>query len=205
MEKNEQPTAAAANRTHRRKTHSQRPGDAIHTASSTTYRRLYECTPAQRQQLAAVMACYEDEDRYEEFLVWLAEEFLSLNHSRRAYLVAEESSRIVGFVRLWHTPHIDEWVLDGIVVATDFRRRGIGRELVRRTLALAREMGADSVVVHVSRKNPPAISLYEQAGFCREADDYRNSHGQWRRGVGWLCRADVSGRHRTHSIEEKGG
>jgi len=58
-----------------------------------TYRRLYECPPVKREQLASVMACYEDEDRYEEFLAWLAEEFASLDHARRAYLVLKQANR----------------------------------------------------------------------------------------------------------------
>jgi len=105
--------------------------------------------------------------------------------------VAEAAGRIIGFIRLWHSPHIDEWVLDGIVVAREYRRRGIGRRLVRGVLDLARTLGAASVIVHPSRRNLPAIALYEQTGFRREAGDYRNSFGQWRRGVGWLCRARV--------------
>ena len=137
------------------------------------------------------MACDGEEHRRDEFVSWLAEEFATLDHQRRAYFVAEADGVVVGFVRLWHSPHIGEWVIDGIVVSPSHRRRGVAFGLLSRALDLAAESGAASVVVHVLNDNAPAMALYDKVGFRRETTDYRNSYGQRRQGRGWQCRIEA--------------
>ena len=161
------------------------------TTAATKYRRLRDLSPAKRRQLAAVMACDGEEHRYEEFMSWLEVDFATLDHRNRAYIVAEIEDVIVGFVRLWHSPHIDEWVIDGIVVTPSRRRAGVGYRLLLKALALAQTSGAPSVVAHVRKDNIPSIIIYERAGFQRETTDYLNSYGQRRTGRGWQYRLQL--------------
>ena len=156
-----------------------------------TYRRLADCSAAKRAELAAVMAVDGDENRYGEFVSFLEEEFRTIDPARRAYVVAEDGGVIVGFIRLWHSPHIDEWINDGMVVAPARRREGIGQALVRAALALAGQMGARSVLAHIGNDNAASIRLHEKAGFVKETTHYRNSYGQWREGGGWQYRVAV--------------
>jgi RimJ/RimL family protein N-acetyltransferase len=150
-----------------------------------TYRRLMELPCPKRGDLAAVMACDGEESRYEEFLAWLAKDFAGMDHSTRAYIVAEDDGAIVGFARLWRSPHIDEWLNDGMVVAPAYRRRGIGRLLLGHLLDLAWKLGAGSVIAHVSEGNAPSIRLHEKAGFRREPLlSFKNSYGT-QHGPGW--------------------
>ena len=158
----------------------------------TTYRRLRDASPAEQRELAAVMASYDDGDRYEEFVSWLAGEFATLDHKNRAYFVAEFGGVIVGFVRLWNSPHIREWVIDGVVVSPSRQRRGLGYRLLRDAMDLAARSGAPSVIVQVSKRNAPALALYEKVGFQRETTDYLNSYGQPRQGLGWQCRIKLT-------------
>ena len=153
-----------------------------------TIRQLEELPPAKREELAGVMACDEEVGRFDEFVAFLETDFASLDPARRVYLVAECEGRIVGFLRLWHSPHVDEWFNDGMVVDPAHRRRGIGRRLLREALRVAGRMGAASLVAQIRRGNPASIRLHESAGFLRETTNYVNSHGQPRSGVGWQYR-----------------
>jgi ribosomal-protein-alanine N-acetyltransferase len=58
----------------------------------------------------------------------------------------------------------DEAELLLLAVAPDYRRRGIGRMLLRHFLDHARETGASRVHLEV-REGNPAVMMYRQAGF----------------------------------------
>ena len=163
----------------------------MRAARGFSYRQVSSLSTDGVRQLAAVMATDGEEARFDEFVAWLGEEFAGLDHERRFYTVAEDRGRIIGFVRLWHSPHIDEWVIDGIVVAPSHRRRGIGRALLGEALALARRRSAPSVVAHIGHHNAPSVALHQQAGFRPETSDYLNSLGQPRSGIGSQYRLDL--------------
>jgi ribosomal-protein-alanine N-acetyltransferase len=60
-------------------------------------------------------------------------------------------------------------------VVHDARRGGLGRELLRRFVAVAIERGAEQVFLEVRAGNAPAIALYAAEGFvpvARRADYY---------------------------------
>jgi ribosomal protein S18 acetylase RimI-like enzyme len=56
----------------------------------------------------------------------------------------------------------------GMGVRKDYRRRGIGERLVRRTISRAREKGVERVELEVFASNVAAIRLYEKVGFVTE-------------------------------------
>jgi RimJ/RimL family protein N-acetyltransferase len=97
-----------------------------------------------------------------------------------AVFVAETDDRIVGRLSLGRDPHpASRHVADlGLMVATAFRRRGIGRALLTQSVMWAREVGVRKLELHVFPHNQPAIALYEDFGFRREG--YRKEH--YRRG-----------------------
>ena len=161
------------------------------TTAATKYRRLWDLSSVKRRQLAAVMACDSEEHRYEEFMSWLEDDFATLDHRNRAYLVAEIEDVIVGFVRLWNSPHINEWVIDGIVVSPSRRRVGVGYSLLLQALDLTTTSGALSIVAHVRTDNIRALAIFERAGFQRETMEYLNSYGERRAGHGWQYRLQL--------------
>ena len=156
------------------------------------FRRIKELPRHKREELAAVMDTYEDESRYDEFVSWLEKDFASLDHDRKVYIVAESSDVIVGFIRLWHSPDVDEWFNDGMVVSPAFRRQGIGRGLLQQALQLASLMGAASVIAQIGKDNIASIQLHEKAGVLPETTEYLNSYGHARTGVGWQYRLRLS-------------
>ena len=102
-----------------------------------------------------------------------------------AVFVAEAGDDgIVGRLSLGRDPHpASRHVADlGVMVAAAFRRRGVGRALLRESVEWARDVGVRKLELHVFPHNEPAIALYEEFGFRREG--YRKAH--YRRGHEFL-------------------
>jgi RimJ/RimL family protein N-acetyltransferase len=114
----------------------------------------------------------------------VAEERRYLRAIRRypdaAVFVAEEGDAIVARLSLGRDPHpASRHVADlGLMVAAEARRRGIGRALLERAVAWARESDVRKLELHVFPWNDAAIALYQGFGFRREG--LRKGH--YRRG-----------------------
>ena len=78
-----------------------------------------------------------------------------------AYVCAYEGAELIGFARLAWDGGVHAFLLEP-TVRPDFRRRGIGRALVARAVAVARERGLEWV--HVDYE-PHLRPFYEACGF----------------------------------------
>jgi GNAT superfamily N-acetyltransferase len=78
-----------------------------------------------------------------------------------AYVGAYEGDELIGFVRLAWDGSVHAFLLEP-TVRPDFRRRGIGRTLVERAVAVARERGMEWV--HVDYE-PHLAEFYRACGF----------------------------------------
>ena len=78
-------------------------------------------------------------------------------------LVACIGNAPCGFV-LWRTA-ADESEILLIAVTPAFRRRGVGRNLLRRAVAAAQAAGAATMWLEVATDNPEPIALYRSEGF----------------------------------------
>lgn len=84
-------------------------------------------------------------------------------------LIAEVEGRVVGFAAVrvvptifYAAPHAE---LTELFVEEAFRRQGVARALVAAAEALAREEGADEMVILTDTDNEAAQSLYLEMGF----------------------------------------
>lgn len=77
--------------------------------------------------------------------------------------LGNEVPRVVGFL-VAHTMGAD-WELENVVVADDFRGKGIGTRLIEEFLARARQAKSQSVFLEVRQSNTAARALYAKAGF----------------------------------------
>jgi len=59
----------------------------------------------------------------------------------------------------------DAWEISYVGVAPEARRKGWGRELVRKGLFEAKAAGAHELILSVDERNIPALQLYRAAGF----------------------------------------
>jgi RimJ/RimL family protein N-acetyltransferase len=87
-----------------------------------------------------------------------------------ALFVAENDGQIVARLSLARDPHpASSHVADlGLMVAAEYRRRGIGRALLEQAVDWAGATGIRKLELHVFPWNEPAIALYESFGFERE-------------------------------------
>jgi ribosomal-protein-alanine N-acetyltransferase len=72
---------------------------------------------------------------------------------------------IVGYIGMYQA--IDEGEITNVAVFEPYRKRGIGRALLKALAAGAGARGVSRIVLEVRVSNHPAIALYEQMGFRR--------------------------------------
>ena len=98
-----------------------------------------------------------------------------LNNRLSLWLVAVEHETVVGYVGSQTV--IGETDMMNIAVHPDYRKQGIGTELIRLLIDELRAMGSHSLMLEVRASNEPAISVYQKLGFAevgRRKNYYRN-------------------------------
>ncbi|NMC53177.1 MAG: GNAT family N-acetyltransferase [Chloroflexi bacterium] len=91
-------------------------------------------------------------------------------------LLAEEDGQIAGMLTLviYSTPAGTHAWIEDVVVDAAFRGRGLGAELTREAIKLAREAGAKAVSLTSRPAREAANRLYQKMGFQRwETNLYR--------------------------------
>ena len=98
-----------------------------------------------------------------------------LNNKLSLWLVAVERDTVVGYVGSQTV--IGETDMMNIAVHPDYRKQGIGSELIRRLIGELDAKGSHSLMLEVRASNKPAISVYRNMGFeevGRRRNYYRN-------------------------------
>lgn len=102
-----------------------------------------------------------------------------VNSSSTAAWVAEDEGSLAGFAIVeWFQSQQTIAYIETIEVAAEYRRQGIGAELLCRVEDAARGVGAQLIWLHVDAKNASAIHLYEAHGYKhqgREENYYARS------------------------------
>ncbi len=78
-------------------------------------------------------------------------------------VIHADSGDIIGYVIFWLIR--DEAQISNFAVHPEFRGRGLGEEVLSRTLALMKKRGGKQVVLEVRPSNMPARLLYAKFGF----------------------------------------
>ncbi len=98
---------------------------------------------------------------------WSAEDFAALlQHDYCMYLVAEVDKAVAGCCGM--TISCNEGSIDNVVVAEEFRGRGIAGELLRELIARGNARGVEAYTLEVRVGNGAAIHVYEKLGFISE-------------------------------------
>ena len=91
------------------------------------------------------------------------------------WIVATDAGRVVGYVGSQSV--LGEADMMNLAVLPEYRRRGIGKELVCRLTDELRNKEVHSLMLEVRASNDGAITLYSSLGFCqvgRRPGYYRN-------------------------------
>lgn len=101
---------------------------------------------------------------------WFGKELLN---KQALILCAKLDRQIVGYAyarlepRDWNALLDAHGALHDILVADSARRKGVGKQLLKRTLAELKARGAPRVVLHTAIKNRAAQKLFAAVGFRR--------------------------------------
>lgn len=98
-------------------------------------------------------------------LPWSEKSFAeSLSREDTIFLVCEENTQtITGYIGMYLS--FEEASITNVAVASQFRKKGCGEQLVIAAKAAAKAAGAESIFLEVRVSNVPAISLYKKQGF----------------------------------------
>lgn len=114
---------------------------------------------------------------------WALSQVLLPPAARPMGFVWEESGQVVGNASLLPVAgHKKRWVMANVAVHPEYRRRGIGRQMVEAAGEFAHREGARSIYLQVESDNPAALTLYDSLGY--EAFTTRTTWKR-RRGVSW--------------------
>lgn len=81
------------------------------------------------------------------------------------WLVAVEDERVIGYVGSQSVP--PEADIMNLAVAPEYRRQGIGRQLMQTLTEVLHTQGIESLFLEVRASNDPAIALYSEFGFVQ--------------------------------------
>ena len=79
------------------------------------------------------------------------------------FRVGLEKNQVIGYGGFWAVA--GEAQITNLVIAPDFRRQGLGRQLIEGLLQFARDRGCTWVTLEVRENNPAAQGLYRKMGF----------------------------------------
>lgn len=120
---------------------------------------------------------------------WSVQAFQAEVHDRESeFLLALDDGRVVGFAGLWLV--IDEAHVVNVGVHPDYRRKGVGMQMMQELLERAIRRGAKCAMLEVRAGNVPAIRMYEKLGFAvagrRKAyypDNQEDALVMWKHGL----------------------
>jgi len=86
-------------------------------------------------------------------------------------VLAKDDRKVVGYGSLHHnqlmwTRHLGEL---HVMVARDWRHRGLGRRLAAEVFHLAKDMGLARIIIQIAADQPRVRALFERMGFVQEA------------------------------------
>lgn len=98
---------------------------------------------------------------------WSAKDFAKLIEDNKSlYLVAEVAGEIVGCCGV--TDICGDGDINNVMVAEEYRGRGIAQALMSELLLQGAAMGIENFTLEVRVSNAPAIRVYEKLGFVSE-------------------------------------
>ena len=142
----------------------------------------YQILPLSPEDFPKCGNIWDMERHQQQAEEWLAQ----LRAGNRLTWVYETEGQFLGEISLVHTHPDPDYSIPGgraylsrLVVKPEYRRRGIGRLLVRFAAEKARELGYKELSIGVDLDNYPALRLYAEEGFRRILRVDRDEQGAY--------------------------
>ena len=93
------------------------------------------------------------------------------------YFVALEEEQVIGYAGMWHV--VKEGQETNIAVLPEYRRKGVGAQLLTQLIETAKEKEMIGITLEVKISNYPAQQLYTKYGFRPEGfrkNYYQDTH-----------------------------
>lgn len=87
----------------------------------------------------------------------------SLDYKNAVFLVAKEKQKVIGV--LCAEIVVDECSLNSIACDEEYRRKGVGKELIDFLIEECTHRGVTKILLEVREANFPAVTLYSKCGF----------------------------------------
>lgn len=118
---------------------------------------------------------------------WTLDSFTKeLTNPLAKYIVAKYDDKTVGFAGVWTI--VDEGHITNIAVHPDYRKKGIGSQLVNSLIEHSSKWGCNALTLEVRASNTPAKNLYKKFDFVEEGirknyykDNKEDAIIMWRR------------------------
>jgi ribosomal-protein-alanine N-acetyltransferase len=95
---------------------------------------------------------------------WSRANFLdSLASGYQAWVLRDQAMRLLGYFLIMQV--VDEAHLLNVAVAEEWQGQGLGRFLLNQSVACARGLGMESMLLEVRPSNARALGIYERYGF----------------------------------------
>ena len=88
------------------------------------------------------------------------------SNDKAYYLLAideEAEQLVVGYTGMWVL--FDEAQITNVAVSPIYQNRGVGRQMMRAIMQIAKDKGANAMTLEVRPSNSSAVHLYEALGF----------------------------------------
>lgn len=125
----------------------------------------------QKSDYQEVSSILQEAEMFDE--IWDSEENLDgiVRTNPDSILVAEEDGKVVGNIFLIPFGSKIIWLFR-LVVAKEFRRKGIATQLINRALEIVKGRGAQEVGFYVDSTNEELLSFYKKRGFEKSGKKY---------------------------------
>lgn len=98
-----------------------------------------------------------------------------LKNNESVIFVAMDADKPVGFTQLYPTYSsarlTKNWILNDLYVDSNYRKQGIGEELIKTAMSFAKGQGSTFVQLETAINNLTAQRLYETIGFKKQEPD----------------------------------
>lgn len=98
-----------------------------------------------------------------------------LENNESIIFVAMDADKPVGFTQLYPTYSSarlsKNWILNDLFVDSDYRKQGIGEELIKTAMSFAKGQGSTFLQLETAIDNLTAQRLYETIGFKKQEPD----------------------------------